>query len=101
MIVLMVLPLVFGRYSVTLFTPPFLELTRPPVPSEIAAFVLVVVQVQLVKSRSRGVNMSTFIDRINRDAGICFVLMTSYTFMTVVMHFTTRVGVFAPVFDAH
>ena len=96
-IVQMTLPIVFGRYSVTLLTLPFLELTRPRIPPEITVFVLVLVQVKLIKSKCRKVNAPTIIDIINRDAGIYFMLITTFNSLAMVMYFTVKVGFFAPV----
>jgi len=90
-----VLPLIFGRYFVTLLAPPLLGLTHLPIPSDVTIFVLVIVQVRLIRRGCRGVSGSTIVDVINRDAEIYFVVITTYNFVAVVMLCTVKVRFYA------
>ena len=92
-IVQTMLPLTFGRYSVTLL---FLELTHPPILPEIAVFVLVFVHIKRFRLKYRGMNEPKILDRINRDAEIYFVLTSVINLLAVVMFFTVKVGSSAP-----
>lgn len=89
----MILPLSFGSYP-SLFW--LLELTRPHVPSDIAVFVLVLVQVHLIKSRYRGMGGPKILDTISRDAEIYFAVITTSHILSVIMHFAVMVRFFAP-----
>ena len=92
-----ILPLVFGRHLDILLILPFLELTRLSIPSDITTFVLVLGQVQLIKSKHQGMNKPRILDRISRDAEMYFAIITMCHFLTAVTYFTVKVGFFTPV----
>lgn len=84
----------FGEHSSPYSPVPRVD---PSVPLEITVFVLVVVQVRLIKSRYQGVNTPKIIDRIGRDAEVYFMVITVYNLLGVVMYFGVKVGFSTPV----
>ena len=60
---------------------------------------LVIVQVQIIKSRNRGMKVSGVLTRVTRDAEIYFAVISSSHLLVIIMYSTTKVGFFSPVFE--
>ena len=74
-------------------------MNHPSVHLDIAVFVLVTVQTQLVKSLHCGVGVPSILDTISRDAGIYFAVIASSHFLVVVLYSAARVRPFAKMFE--
>ena len=83
----------FGKHSIILSTP-FFELNHPPVHLDIAVFTLVIIQMQYMRVTHRGVNISSILNVVSRDAGIYFSIIASSHFLVVVLYSVARVGFF-------
>ena len=82
----------------SLTTPHFFELSPLSVPADVGVLVFVVVQARFLKSLDRGLNVSTIIDTISRDAVIFFVLISTSHVLNVILTSTARVRFFSPMF---
>ena len=90
--------LAFGKPLVALI-PPFLELSHPSVPLDVAVFVLVVAQMLLARPLHHGVNVPSILDTVGRDAGIYFAAIASSHFVVVVLFAIARVRSFTRVLE--
>lgn len=94
------LALVFGKRFIVLSDPPFLELNHLPVPLDVAVFLLVVIQMQAIRSVYRGRMIGPdILDTLNRDAEIYFAVISTSHFLIVLMCFLARVGFFSPALE--
>lgn len=75
----------------------FLAMTRLAVPTDIVVFAFVLIQTKVMNSMYRGINRSSILNTVSRDAGLYFALITSSHFLTVIMCIATSVGFFLPV----
>jgi len=57
---------------------------------DITVFVLIIVQIRLIKSTYSGVNVPGILDTVGRDAEIYFVVVSSSHFLVVVMYSVAR-----------
>ena len=60
---------------------------------------LVIVQTKIIKSRNRGMNVSTILSTVTREAEIYFAVIASSHFLVLVMYPTKRVGFFSSVLE--
>ena len=85
----------FGKHFFT--SPLFFELNRPPVPLDIAVFILVIAQMQYMKATHRGIKLPSVLNAVSRDTGVYFAIIASSHFLVVVMYSVARVGLFVRV----
>jgi len=90
------LSLGFGKHIVTL--PRSRPRTEPRICSvDVAVFAFVIAQTQNIRSRSRGMHVSSILNTVSRDARVYFAVIASSHLMAMVMYNAARVGFFSPV----
>lgn len=93
----MSLSLAFGRRLAALHNLSPLSLTYPTAPTDIIVFVLVVVQARRIRSGYGGMNGSTILDKISRDATIYFAVIATSHLIIIVLPLAARVRLPIPV----
>ena len=94
------LSLGFGKHIIALPNHPLPhESSHLFVSVDIGVLVLVIVQVQIIKSRNHGMKVSGVLNRVTRDAEIYFAVISSSHLLVIIMYSTTEVGLFSPVFE--
>lgn len=70
-----------------------------PISVDVGVLVFVIVQTQILKSRSHGMMVLSILDTVTRDAVIYFAVISSTHFLVVIMYYAARVGSFSLIFE--